>query len=182
VAACDRNTGQCSPAPPTSLCVPGGGKLATDCAAEWVVDNPGNPGGPNSRIQICRQGDPRCDFDGDPRQCTFHVRVCLNSHDANLIRLANCEPGQVSTYQLRSPGPRSSNGQALLDAIGALAPSSRSGKRRNRVSFNPPDAAADHCTAPVPVVVPVGAVALKVRATSPAGPPDKDKLRLKCTR
>src|SRR5213593_419584 len=45
VAACDPGTGQCAPTPPVSTCVPGGGKPATDCAAEWVVENPSNPRG-----------------------------------------------------------------------------------------------------------------------------------------
>jgi hypothetical protein len=180
VAACDPGTGQCASTTPFSACVPGGGKSSTDCAAEWVVENPSNPKGRNSGLQVCRQGDQSCDFDVDARACTFRVRVCLNSHDLNL---AGCTPGQVSSYELKSPGARSLNGRSLLDAVAALAPSARSRKRPGRILFNPPDATPDQCTALEPVRVPLGrAVVVKVAVGSPTGARDKDRLRLKCVR
>ena len=180
VAACDPATGQCVSTTPSSACVPGGGTSATDCAAEWVVENPSNPKGRNSNQQVCRQGDQTCDFDIDPHQCTFRVRVCLNSHDLNL---ASCAPGQTSTYELKSPGARSANGRSLLDAVGALAPSARGGKRPGRLVFNPPDGTPDDCTPAVPVRVGLGRpVVVKVKVSSPAGTKDKDRLRLKCAR
>ena len=180
VAACDPGTGQCAATAPVSTCVPGGGKPATDCAAEWVVENPSNPKGRNSGVQLCKQGDGSCDFDIDPRLCTFHVRVCLNSHDLNL---GSCQPDQLSTYELKSPGARSANGRALLDAVAALAPSSRSAKRPSRIVFGPPDATPDHCTPAVPVRVPLGRpLVVKVSVGSPTGTRDKDRLRLKCVR
>src|SRR5438128_1252269 len=180
VAACDPGTGQCAATAPVSTCVPGGGKPATDCAAEWVVENPSNPKGRNSGVQLCKQGDGSCDFDIDPRLCTFHVRVCLNSHDLNL---GSCQPDQLSTYELKSPGTRSANGRALLDAVAALAPSSRSAKRPSRIVFGPPDATPDHCTPAVPVRVPLARpLVVKVSVGSPTGTRDKDRLRLKCVR
>ena len=129
---------------------------------------------------FCRQGDPSCDFDSDTGQCSFLVRVCLNDTDANL---PVCTPGQIGTYELRQPTPGSRNAETLLTAIAALAPSSRAGKRLSRVSFSPPAAATDQCTAELPLVVPLRRVlAVKARATSPAGLRDTDKLKLKCTR
>ncbi len=163
---------------PVSMCIPGGGKPATDCAAEWVVVNPNSPRSVNSNVQVCKQGDPLCDFDIDPQQCTFHVRICLDNHDLNL---PSCQPGSVSTYELRSPPPRSAAAQTMLAAVAALAPSSRSGKRRNRVNFNPPDATASNCTPLLPVRVRLAhPVAVQVQATSPTRIRDTDKLRLKC--
>ncbi len=180
VGACDPRTGQCGAIAPISMCIPGGGKPATDCAAEWVVANPNNPRGVNSRVQLCKQGDPLCDFDIDPRQCTFHLRICLDNHDLNL---PSCQPGSVSTYELRSPAPRSAAAQAMLTAVAALAPSSQSGKRHNRVSFNPPDATASNCTPLLPLPVRLGhPVAVQVLATSPTRIRDTDKLLLKCVR
>ncbi len=178
--ACDPSTGQCGAIPPVSMCIAGGGKHATDCAAEWVVINPSNPRGVNSNMQVCKQGDPLCDFDIDPKQCTFHVRICLDNHDLNL---PSCQPGSISTYELRSPPPRSATAQSMLAAVAALAPSSRGGKRQNRVSFNPPDATASNCTPLLPVRVPLAhPLIVQVQATSPTRTRDKDKLRLKCVR
>ena len=180
VAACDPRTGQCGAIPPVSMCIPGGGKPATDCAAEWVVVNPNNPRGVNSNVQVCKQGDPLCDFDIDPRQCTFHLRICLDNHDLNL---PSCQPGSVSTYELRSPPPRSAAAQTMLTAVAALAPSSRGGKRQSRVSFTPPDATASNCTPVLPVRVRLAhPVVVQVQATSPTRIRDRDKLRLKCVR
>lgn len=51
------------------------------------------------------------------------------------------------------------------------------------MSFSPPAAATDQCTAELPLVVPLRRVlAVKARATSPVGLRDTDKLKLKCTR
>ena len=176
LAVCDPQSGQCIHGAPVSTCVPGGGKKATDCAAEWVVENPGNPKGRTRSVQVCRQGDPACDFDADPGHCTFHVRICLNNTDVNVPA---CTPGEVSTYELR--GLPSQTAEPLLGAVAAMGPSSRTGKGLIQVSFSPPYATADQCTAVLPVVVPARrTLTLKVRASSSAGPPDSDKLKLKC--
>jgi len=180
VAACDPSTGQCTQTTPFSYCIPGGGKKASDCGAEWVVENPRNPKGRTRSVQVCRQGDPSCDFDSATGQCTFLVRVCINNTDANLPL---CTPGQVGTYELRQPQPGSPGAETLLTAVAALAPSSRGGKRLSQVTFSPPAAATDLCTAPLALVVPVRRVlAVKARATSPVGLRDTDTLKLKCRR
>jgi hypothetical protein len=178
--ACDPGTGQCGAIAPVSMCIPGGGKPATDCAAEWVVVNPNNPRGANSKVQVCKEGDHLCDFDVAPQQCTFHLRICLDNHD---LKLPSCQPGAVSTYELRSPASRSAAGQAMLAAVAALAPSVLGGKRHNRVSFNPPDTTVSNCTPALPVPVPLAhSVVVQVQATSPARIRDTDKLRLMCVR
>jgi hypothetical protein len=176
LAVCDPATGQCLHGAPVSTCIPGGGKKATDCAAEWVVENPGNLKGRTRAVQVCRQGDPACDFDADPGQCTFHLRVCLNNNDANI---PGCTPGDVTTYQLQ--GLTSPNTEALLAPVAAFGPSSRTGKNQNVVTFSPPCAAPDQCTDVMPLAVPLRhTVVLKVRASSSSGPLDKDTLKLKC--
>ena len=177
LAVCDPQTGQCATGAPVSTCVPGGGKKkATDCAAEWVVENPRNPKGRTRRVQVCSQGDPACDFDADPGQCTFHVRICLNNTDVNIPA---CTPGEVTTYELR--GLPSQTAEPLLGAVAGMGPSSRTGKGLSQVSFSPPYSTTDQCTAVLPVVVPMRrTLTLKARASLSAGPPDRDILKLKC--
>ena len=177
-AACDAATGGCVDTAPFSTCVPGGGDGATDCAAEWVVDNPTNPGGITNSLHTCRQGDGNCDFDVDRRACTFRVRICLNNHDVNLPA---CQSGELGTYELRLPPPRSRGARTMLAAVGALAPSSRGGRGRARVTFAPPDAAADQCTALLALRVRIRrSLTLKVLARTAAGTLDKDRLKLRC--
>ena len=177
LAVCDHHIGQCVvQGTPVSICIPGGGKKATDCAAEWVVENPHNSKGQTRAIQVCRQGDPACDFDADPGQCTFHLRICLNNNDSNM---PSCTPSDVSTYVLR--GLTAQNTDTILAAVAAFGPSSRAGKGLTQVSFSPPCAAPDQCTAVMSLAVPVRhTMTLKVRATSSSGPPDSDTLKLKC--
>ena len=142
------------------------------------MDNPGNPRGTTSNVQVCRQGDPNCDFDIDPRRCTFHVRVCLNNTDVNLPA---CQPGEVGAYGLRHPGGRTA--RSILDPVAALAPSSRSGTHMSVINFSPPDATRDQCTAMLPLRVALSRpLAIKVQAASPTGTSDKDTVRLKCVR
>src|SRR5262245_359312 len=68
--------------------VPGGGKLATDCRAEWQVVNATNTPfvdkkGFVNRDQTCVDGDPACDADRTADgTCTFRVGVCLDQADA----------------------------------------------------------------------------------------------------
>src|SRR5438128_577978 len=78
----------CTAAAPFNPCTPGGGPHATDCTAEWLVTpRPAlsTTGAPRNRL-VCYEGDPACDFDGDPtnRSCTFHAALCLNNADQRL--------------------------------------------------------------------------------------------------
>ncbi|MGH9392456.1 MAG: hypothetical protein ACRD1Z_22870, partial [Vicinamibacteria bacterium] len=55
------------------------GLTRRDCLLSEAVDNPNAAGGGRlSRRQICRNGDPTCDFGSDPTACLFHVWVCMN--------------------------------------------------------------------------------------------------------
>jgi hypothetical protein len=82
---------------------------------------------------------------------------------------------------LLKPRPSASI-RPLLDAIAALAPSSRAGKGGKRITFTPAIATPDDCTAPVPIAVKLGkAVTLKTAAVA-ANATDKDRVRLQCVR
>ena len=175
---CDAATGQCVAATPRSTCVPGGGDLASDCALEWVVENPGNPGGINRTTQQCKQGDGRCDFDSSVKSCTFMVRACVATHDANL---PSCTPAPVSTLTLAKPRATGGVGD-LFTALAALSSSTRAGKGGKRITFSPALATTDACTPPARIAVRFGrATTLKTKTTG-AGGTDKDRLQLRCVR
>lgn len=88
------------------FCSPGGGALATDCVAEWLVSTTPPPptnvrlNTPMNRV-ICQNGNPGCDFDGSgtDTKCTFHVQVCLNNHDPRFT----CSPSNVTSFELLRP-------------------------------------------------------------------------------
>ncbi len=161
--------------------VPGGGPAPTDCFTAWSIDNPANQPlldkkGAFSRLQICADDDPRCDFDGGtPGSCTFHLRVCANNTD-----LAACTPGsRLASWSLRSPSASRAEhdpiAAAQRDALGAavlpnvVGPSDR-----------------DLCSPTAAVVVPLrpgnrtAKASLKTEAALYTGVRDIDKLRLIC--
>jgi sugar lactone lactonase YvrE len=71
-------------------CSAGGGNKKTDCFLEF------NTGlGSGSRI-TCKDGDPSCDTDSTPRQCTVKVGLCLGVADP---RLGKCTPASVRSVQ-----------------------------------------------------------------------------------
>lgn len=185
-AVCQPATGECVDTDPFSTCAPGGGGAKTDCAGEWVVDNPGNAKGIRSNAHTCRQGDATCDHDVDPAQCTFHLRACLNAQD---LELPTCSPTTVSTYDLRRPTPaakRASDRVAatnILTAVGALGPSTAEGKRASRLAFDPAVSTADRCTPVVEVSVPLKkSLSVRTILAPSSGAKDRDRLKLKCTR
>ena len=109
--------------------IPGGGKPATDCYAEWSVRNVGNvpyldKQGAISGQQACTDDDPSCDLDGGvPGSCTFSVRVCGNNTD-----LPACTaPLRLRSWELRSPSiakaAHDPTAAAVRDAFGATVPS-----------------------------------------------------------
>ena len=77
--------------PPSGDFIAGRGNSTTDCALEWAMVNPDldRNGIPWIR-QSCQDGDPSCDVGTTPGECTFHVWICSNNHDA---RLPLCTPG-----------------------------------------------------------------------------------------
>ena len=175
---CDPATGQCVQSTARSICIPGGGDAETDCALEWVVDNPGNPGGVTSATQICRQGDASCDVDTNAKRCTFRVRVCLAMHDANL---PSCVPSALSSVTLLKPRPSASI-RPLLNATEVLAPSSRSGKGGKRITFTPAITTTDECTREIQVAVKLAKATTLKTAAVVANGTDKDRIRLQCVR
>jgi 6-phosphogluconolactonase len=86
------------------VCVPGTGKVNTDCVAEWLVDTTPPPnvnpktGLPDQRVS-CQNGNTGCDFDSMDNQCTFHVRICINNQDPRIT----CTPTNVASYELLRP-------------------------------------------------------------------------------
>lgn len=180
-AVCNPGTGLCEATNALSTCVPGGGPTSSDCVAEWVVDNPSNPSGVTSKVQVCNQGDNSCDFDLDDRVCTFRVRLCLNNHDVNLPA---CVPGDVLSYQLTKPptrGAQKAIADDILGAVAGLGGSTRGGRKQSVVTFDPVLGTADTCTDEI--AIPVRrkkALALATRTTTSAAAKDGDTLRLVC--
>ena len=97
----------------------GGGSPASDCYAEWRVDNPTNAplaakqGGMNPR-QTCVDDDSRCDFDGGmPGSCTFRVAVCANDTNVNA-----CFPGErLLSWTLTKPTAAQATAHPSLAAV-----------------------------------------------------------------
>ncbi len=152
----------CDPTCQFEQLVPGGG--SNDCIAEWAVINPFNtpPLGiddlPNT-TQTCVDGDPSCDFDSDPDQCTFRVALCLQNVDPNLPECV--APPGIAKFLLTSPRPNSSdpqdaaNATLLMASFGRLSDVPATGDSGNTLVFDPPVVveAPDNCTDIVELVV-----------------------------
>ncbi len=168
-ARCRLDTAGCDP----TFFVPGGGPARSDCVATWQVTNAAQRPGGDGRAPVrqrCRDGDPGCDADATPGQCTFSVAVCFARDDA---RLAACRRQPIERWELVRPAL-----PALGDAVAALAPSVLAGAT---VTFAPALDGAARCTAPVPIVVRARtALALRARTVTAGGPADVDGLRLVC--
>jgi Carbamoyltransferase C-terminus len=184
--------------------IPGQGTHATDCVAEWFVDNPQNvpfldrKGRVNFK-QTCRDGDALCDSDGAANgQCVFRAGVCVNVMDDRL-RDRNgaiaCTPSTVELWEIKRPQPGSTkpvdaaNAEILRDAVRALGSATVAGKRNERVTFAPPLAGPELCTSPVEITVLLrnqrkGRATLGMRAAPTAGDTarstDTDVLTLTC--
>ena len=92
-----------------SLRIQGGGSVKTDCAAEWLLRNPSAYGvvdkkGRGLTKHVCNQGDPSCDMDSDPTQCTFRVGLCFNIDDPVLPLCTH--PDAVETFDLKKPSEK----------------------------------------------------------------------------
>jgi hypothetical protein len=178
--ACIPGTGACAAASGPLVCTPGSRQTTRTCAAEWHVANPNNLRGILSPRQTCVEGDPSCDQDGDGATCTFHVAICLHVPDPRLVPA--CALEEIASYMIRRPSPRKDPAlaAALLSAVGALPGAVLADPGGREVLFEPPlDEVA--CTAPVPVVVPLGGrTALRTRTRYGSGLSDRDSLRLEC--
>jgi hypothetical protein len=149
--------------------LPGGGSARNDCMVEWdpaarSVTTMGTRAG-----ATCQDGDPTCDRDAVPGQCTIGLRVCFNVADP---RLAACvADAPVTGWRLLSPNPaeahdpvEAANGAALAAVLPA-----------------PPVAAGQPCTAEVPFVVSTARPSwIRFSAWASDGRTDVDRLRLRC--
>jgi cysteine-rich repeat protein len=193
----------CDPLCRFELLVPGGGATSSDCIAEWAVINPfnfpplGNDDLPSFR-QSCVDGDPTCDADLDPDQCTFQVAVCLQNADPNL---ATCTaPPGIAKFVLTSPRPTNLsdeddrlNAEALIAAFARLTPVEAGGNSANTFVLEPPLVltAPDNCTDTATLVVARRGLSKrseKFRISTTSAPPldggngvkDSDTLLLTC--
>jgi hypothetical protein len=91
-----------------ALQIPGQGKQKIECALEWLMSNPagaavmdkfGNP----SFKQACTDGDPSCDFDNTPGQCTFQMQLCVNMVDS---RLPQCTSDTINSIEVLKPSAK----------------------------------------------------------------------------
>lgn len=169
---CDFDTAECSP----TFYVPGNGPKKKDCLTEWLVENPAGKPGANGKAkttQKCQQGDPGCDFDGDPTTCTFRLEVCFRLTDA---RLPTCTPGPIASWELRKPQlDDGSAAGALLDAVATLGGT----QAESTVTFTPALDDGSPCTTVVLLAVPVKSK-LKLKAKASGDDVDTDSLVLDC--
>ena len=71
-----------------ALRIPGQGKKTVECGLEFLMTNPAGAAvldklGHTSLKQGCTDGDPSCDFDNVPGQCTFQMALCVNVTDTD---------------------------------------------------------------------------------------------------
>ncbi|HYC57642.1 MAG TPA: hypothetical protein VEL28_22100 [Candidatus Binatia bacterium] len=134
----------------------GGGTRQTDCVAEFNTVNPHNDPlrdaqGLPSTHQICRDGDPLCDADGEADgTCTFSVGVCFNltdrrMTDTNANRL--CAPTSVNEWRVDGEGVSIAS---LRNAVADLGNGEKNGQS---VTFGPALALSNACSRLVPVKV-----------------------------
>jgi hypothetical protein len=67
--------------------------------ADVALDKNGNP----SPKQRCNDGDPACDFDSIPGQCTFHLAACINVVDT---RTPLCDSITTQSFTIKSPSEK----------------------------------------------------------------------------
>lgn len=154
-------------------CVPGRGKNKRRCIVEWMATPPpplNKHGFPSTRMR-CTDGDPICDDDDVPGQCTFRVALCINSEDP---RLPECEPVALRRLRLKSPKPRRPRDGA--DSINATSLTR---------AIDLGEQVLNLCSARLPIVVPTrgeraGSKRLRVWATTQHGKRGKAKLKLTC--
>jgi pimeloyl-ACP methyl ester carboxylesterase len=88
-----------------ALQIPGQGKPSIECALEWLMSNPAGAAvldkfGHTSFKQSCTDGDPSCDFDNTPGQCTFQMAMCVNVVDPSL---GSCSSDSITAIDVLKP-------------------------------------------------------------------------------
>jgi hypothetical protein len=162
---------ECADAAP-GRCVSGRGLARRRCFVEWlpVPAPPIKRGLPSVRLE-CSDGDPRCDIDQVPGQCTFRVSLCINNDDP---RFPTCAPFPLFSLKIASPDPARPKDTA--DALNAAALAAAIDLRDQRLN---------QCSALVPVVVPArgerpGSRRLRAKVVTLAGDRGMAKLKLTC--
>ena len=106
--------------------IPGGGKAASDCYAEFDVH-----GASGSKKVTCTDGDPACDTDGQCQgTCTFSVAVCLNQ-----TNVQGCTPKPLKRPAHVSGGltaPTAQGAAAVCGPSGTIAVKLKGGKKANK--------------------------------------------------
>jgi sugar lactone lactonase YvrE len=119
-------------------CAAGGGSKKTDCFVEF------NAGfGARGNKFICKDGDPACDHDAVPRQCTLSMKLCFGVADP---RLAKCTPQGIKSVQLLK------SISTVVDSLGRMQSATVGGGSKPIVSFTE---AVTGCTGAADVVVPI---------------------------
>jgi hypothetical protein len=162
-----------------------GASPADACVTEFAIGAPGA-----GRSRSCRDGQPGCDRDDVPGQCTFAINVCLLVPDdrtpACAARRAPVSRVEVEALA-RDRGPRASDdatAHQVAVAIGDLGGVAIGGT----VDFAPPLPAtsAARCTTPVPIVVPTasarrpGSRLLRIRTSTVARDAVSTTIALRC--
>jgi hypothetical protein len=119
-------------------CAAGGGSRKTDCFAEA---NAGFAARGNKFV--CKDGDPACDHDSTPRQCTVQLKMCFGVADP---RFSKCTPQGVRSVQLLKPIA------SVVDALGRMQSATVGTGPKPIVSFAEP---VTGCTGTSDVVVPI---------------------------
>lgn len=157
--------------PAPGVCIPGRGRPDTRCLVEWRPLDPAvRPARSGAPILTCRDGDPACDRDQIPGQCTFRVLLCLNLRDP---RFPSCHA--VRTTQVRTIARAGRRSPDAFDRANARAV--RSGLALDRSQ-------PDQCSAPLELMVPrsgqgPGRRTISVQTRSVTGQ-GRARLRLRC--
>jgi agarase len=154
-----------SAAAPRRALAPGfAGRAGSDCLVEWAATAPASPGrrpSPRARF-VCRDGDPLCDTDAIPGQCTIELQPCTPGDDGR-VACSGEMPAEVAAQRVSPDDPAIATAvQASLETL----------------------AAPGTCGAAVPVVLPLNGrrtarLAIRTRATAGART-DADVVRLTC--
>jgi sugar lactone lactonase YvrE len=154
-----------------ATCVAGGGPKKTDCWLEFEVQ-----AAPHGQRVVCTDGDPSCDRDQTPGQCTFQVTPCLDVQDG---RARKCNATSLTSVTVLKPA--NADGEGLARALSTAAAGQMSA--RATVTFTSA-VTRTTCGTPATVVVPTrrrkaGKTALVALAQATKGK-DKDRLVLVC--
>ena len=143
-------------------CAAGGGSRKTDCFVEFNA-------GINARGNkfVCKDGDPACDHDTTPRQCTVSLKLCFGVADP---RFSKCTPQGIKSVQMLK------SISTVADSLGRLQSATVGGGSKPVISFADP---VTGCSQSADVVVPIGkkkgkAVLRTMASTGGSGRSSKD--------